>query len=198
MKLLLFSDLHRDVAAAESLVERSAGVDVLVGAGDFAVVRKGIDDVLRVLREADNPCVFVPGNGESFEELEKACAGWTGAHVLHGTGVEIDGVPFFGLGGGVPVTPFGDWSWDLPENEAADLLENCPKGAVLVSHSPPFGTADTARGQHLGSTAVRETLQSKQPRLLVCGHIHDSWETDVVIGQSRVINAGPGGLVVEV
>ncbi|MEM9405614.1 MAG: metallophosphoesterase [Acidobacteriota bacterium] len=198
MRLLLFSDLHRDIAATELLLERSANVDVLVGAGDFAVVRQGINDVLRVLRTVEKPCIFVPGNGESFDELEAACAGWSGAHVLHGSGVELDGVSFFGLGGGVPVTPFGDWSWDLSEDEAADLLERCPESAVLVSHSPPFGTADTARGQHLGSTAVRDTLRSKSPKLLVCGHIHDSWETDVTVETTRVINAGPRGIEVEI
>ena len=101
MKLLLFSDLHRDVAAAERLVEQASAVDVLVGAGDFAVVRRGVEDVLRVLRQVDQPCVFVPGNGESFEELRAACSDWPEAHVLHGTGAEIDGVSFFGLGGGV-------------------------------------------------------------------------------------------------
>ncbi len=198
MKLLLFSDLHRDVASAQSLVDRSADVDVLVGAGDFAVVRQGIDDVLEVLRAVDRPLVLVPGNGESYEELEAACAGWDQAHTLHGTGVSIGGVPFFGLGGGVPVTPFGSWSWDLPEEEAASLLEGCPEGAVLVSHSPPYGIGDIARGTHLGSQAVRAAIDQASPRLLVCGHIHDSWGTDETVGATRVINAGPAGVVVEV
>jgi predicted phosphodiesterase len=36
MKLLLFSDLHADAGAARRLVE---GVDVVVGAGDFATIR---------------------------------------------------------------------------------------------------------------------------------------------------------------
>ena len=80
---------------------------------------------------------------------------WTGGGaVLHGDATEVHGLKIFGLGYAVPVTPFGDWSWDLPEHEAADLLESCPENAVLVSHSPPFGTADTARGQHLGGFRI--------------------------------------------
>ena len=50
MKLLAFSDLHRDQDATRSLVERSAEADILVGAGDFAVMRHGIDDVIEILR----------------------------------------------------------------------------------------------------------------------------------------------------
>ena len=42
MKLLLFSDLHCDVAAAKSLIKQAASVDVLVGAGDFGKVRRDV------------------------------------------------------------------------------------------------------------------------------------------------------------
>ena len=48
MKLLVFSDLHRDLAAANSIVKRAEDVDVVIGAGDFAVKRRGIEDVLEL------------------------------------------------------------------------------------------------------------------------------------------------------
>ena len=80
---------------------------------------------------------------------------------------------FFGLGGGVPVTPFGAWSYDLTEEEAGGLLASCPEGCVLVSHSPPKGAVDvSSRGQSLGSVAVRRCVERARPALVVCGHIH--------------------------
>jgi Icc-related predicted phosphoesterase len=142
--------------------------------------------------------VLVAGNGESYEELLDACAGWSNAHVLHGSGVEIDGVHFWGLGGAVPVTPFGPWSYDLTEERAARLLADCPAGGVLVTHSPPLGHVDTANGRHLGSQSVLETIERTQPRLAVCGHIHGCWTEESVIGDTRVINAGPGGVWAEI
>ena len=51
MRLLIFSDLHRDRAAARSVVERAAAVDLVIGAGDFAVQRGGIEDVIDILLE---------------------------------------------------------------------------------------------------------------------------------------------------
>lgn len=198
MKLLLFSDLHRDADAARRLVERSRGVDVVVGAGDFASVRRGIEICLDVLRAIDRPAVLVPGNNESLEELVEACRGWAHTRVLHGTGVEIQGVPFFGLGGGVPVTPFGDWSWDLTEEDAARLLADCPEQGVLVSHSPPKGAADEdGSGRSVGSTAVRDVVLRARPRLVVCGHIHASWGRSVPLGEATVLNAGPAGIELE-
>jgi Icc-related predicted phosphoesterase len=114
--------------------------------------------------------------------------------VLHGEGTEIDGVAFFGLGGGVPVTPW-DWSFDLTEEEAAAKLAACPEGGVLVSHSPPKGHVDGPR--HLGSQAVLDAIEEKHPRLVVCGHIHESGGDESRIGDSRVLNAGPDGVVAD-
>ncbi len=47
-----------------------------------------------------------------------ACRNWKSAHVLDGTQIAIDGITFFGIGGGIPVTPFGSWSYDFTEKEA--------------------------------------------------------------------------------
>ena len=199
MKLLIFSDLHRDVETAKRLVEQSQAVDVVIGAGDFASVRHGIEDTIDVLRAIDRPTVVVPGNNESLDELSEACRDWPSAHILHGSGVNIDGVEFFGLGAAVPVTPFGSWSFDVTEDEAAEMLADSPPGCVLVSHSPPKGAVDvSSAGKNLGSTSVREAVEQKQPALVVCGHIHDSAGQTAKIGETTVINAGPQGMVCDV
>jgi Icc-related predicted phosphoesterase len=199
MKLLLCSDIHRDSDAARSLVEETGDADVLVCAGDLAVMRRGLEPVVEILSEATCPAVLVPGNGESDTELADACADWDRAHVLHGTGCEVDGVSFWGLGGGVPVTPFGSWSFDLSEEEADALLAGCPDGAILVTHSPPHGHVDVGGGgDHLGSRAVLRTVERTGPPLVVCGHIHDCWEQESVVDGTRIVNAGPKGVWVEV
>lgn len=196
MRLLLVSDLHRDLRAAAAVVDGASDVDVVVGAGDFAVQRRGLDGVIDVLSSIRVPAVLVAGNGESFDELRDSCAEWSSARVLHGSGVEIDGVTFFGLGGGVPETPFGAWSWDLSEDGARDLLSDCPDGAVLVSHSPPRGHVDRdSSGRHLGSEAVREAVERARPRLVVCGHVHAAWEERSDLDGVPIVNAGPAGII---
>jgi len=146
-------------------------------------------------RDVAKPQVFVCGNGESDDELRDS-VNWNHAHVLHGNGVTIDDITFFGLGGGIPVTPFGSWSFDLDEEQAADMLKDCPRECVLVVHSPPYGAVDvSSRGRHLGSDSIRDTITRCQPSIAVCGHIHDCagrWET---MEQTTVINAGPDGIL---
>jgi Icc-related predicted phosphoesterase len=136
------------------------------------------------------PVVMVPGNCESEAELRRAAP--EGAQVLHGSGCEIGGVRFFGLGYGVPVTPFGDWSCDLTEEQAEALLAPCEGTDVLVLHSPPKGVADqTSAGQSVGSVAIRDAIGRIKPELAVCGHIHDCWGQEGRIGETRVVNLGP-------
>jgi Icc-related predicted phosphoesterase len=198
MKLLVFSDLHNDFRTASKLVELSNAVDVVVGAGDFCVARRGLDEIIASLSAIAKPTVLVPGNSESEEELLQACQSWETARVLHGSRETIAETIFFGIGGGIPITPFGSWSYDFSEDEAYDLLRDCPPGGVLISHSPPMGVLDlSSDGRRLGSQAVREAILIKKPNLVVCGHIHGSAGQIDRIGETTVINAGPQGIIWE-
>ena len=198
MKLLAFSDLHRDLAATARLVDQSAEADVVIAAGDFASVHDGLEPTIDALRAIERPTVLVPGNNETEDALREACSGWDEAVVLHGEGTEIDGVPFWGLGAGIPITPW-DWSFDLDEQEAAVMLEGLPAGAVLVVHSPPFGHVDqSSAGDHLGSRAILQAIEATGPRLAVCGHIHESWGARSTVGETPVANLGPAGATFDV
>ena len=198
MKILAFSDLHRDLETAAALVEMAPDADLVVGAGDFASVHEGLDETIEALSPIETETVLVPGNNESFNELRDSVSRlWPSAKVLHGDGVEISGLPVFGLGGGVPVTPW-EWSFDLDEGEAAQMLEGLPPDALLVVHSPPKGHCDKSAGQeHLGSTAILDAIERTQPQLAVCGHIHEAWGERSRIGGTEVVNLGPSGTVLE-
>ena len=137
----------------------------MIAAGDFASVHEGLEETIDALKPIAVPTVLVPGNNETVDALRAACDGWDAATVLHGEGAEIDGEQFFGLGAGIPITPW-DWSFDLDEDEAADQLAGCPDGAVLVVHSPPKGYCDeSSAGEHLGSRAILEAIEAKRPPL---------------------------------
>jgi uncharacterized protein len=192
MKLLAFSDVHRDCEQAARLVELAREADIVLGAGDYATMHQGLESTIDVLSAISRPAALVPGNAESDTELWQACAGWPSAHVLHGQALQMEGVQIFGLGGGIPPTPF-PWSFDLSEDEAAARLESCPEGAVLIVHSPPKGYVDEVHGRHLGSRSILQAIERKRPALVVCGHIHQRWGSEATIGTTPVVNVGPEG-----
>lgn len=190
MKILAFSDLHLSRSRAADLVAASAEADLVIGAGDFCNMRKGLDEAMNLLSAITAPIAAVPGNAESAEELHAAAL--PNMHVLHGEGRTIAGLSLFGLGYGVPVTPFGAWSCDLSEAQAEEMLGVCDSADILVLHSPPKGVADvTSGGLSVGSTAIRAAIARIQPQLALCGHIHDSWGRTGKIGRTQVANLGP-------
>lgn len=197
MRILAFSDLHHSRTRAEALVTASKNVDLVIGAGDFCNARRNLPEAMNLLGDIQAPMIVVPGNAESAHELTDAAH--AGTTVLHGNGTNAAGLSFFGLGYGVPVTPFGDWSCDLTEAAAEDMLARCETCDILITHSPPKGIADqTSGGQSVGSVAIRDAISRIQPTYAVCGHIHDSWGATGKIGRAEVRNLGPAGHIFEV
>lgn len=193
MRILAFSDLHRDLDQAAELTRMSKEADLVIGAGDFASIHAGLQETIDALSTIDTQTLLVPGNNETEDALREATGAWAAATVLHGSGIEVEGRSFFGLGGGIPVTPW-DWSFDVEESEAGSMLDGLPAGGVLIVHSPPKGHCDEAgNGLSLGSVAVLKAIEEKQPSLAVCGHIHESWGQTSKVGQTEIANLGPSG-----
>ncbi len=188
VRILAFSDMHLSPRCASAIRSAARDADLVIGAGDFCHCRNGLDEAMHLLQPLEDNAIYVPGNAESVEELRAA----TSATVLHGQVVKRAGLTIFGLGYGVPTTPFGSWSCDMTEDEAGALLAGMKKAGILISHSPPKGLADlTSIGRHVGSTAVRAAIERDQPKLCLCGHIHDIWGKSGFIGRTAVHNLGP-------
>ena len=156
MKILAFSDLHHARARAADLVAASGDADLVIGAGDYCNMRHDLEGAMALLDGIRAPLVLVPGNAESVDELRAAAPHAT---VLHGDAHDVGGLRLFGMGYGVPPTPFGDWSCDLDEDAAAAMLAGCDRADLLICHSPPKGMVDvTSGGESVGSTAIRAAV----------------------------------------
>ena len=68
---------------------------------------------------------------------------------------------------------------------------------MLVVHSPPKGHVDGG-SRALGSESILRTVEQRHPRVVVCGHIHESAGEESAIDGIRVLNVGPKGTFVEV
>ena len=72
---------------------------------------------------------------------------------------------------------------------ASEVFAQHPEKTVYVIHAPPFGTAlDVTRNAagekiHVGSIAVREFIERRQPYITVHGHIHETVRLTGAIGQ---------------
>ncbi len=189
MKLLAFSDIHCNRDACQEIVAAAGDADLVIGAGDFASQHEGLAETMDMLEPIASKSIFVPGNNETLEALSAA----TYARVLHGEALREGEWAICGIGCAVPPLPPLPWhSYDLTEESAAALLAEIETADILITHSPPKGVADEARGLgSIGSTAVRAAIDRLQPKLVLCGHVHDCWGRSGRIGRSLVHNLGP-------
>ena len=60
---------------------------------------------------------------------------------------------------------------------------------IIVSHGPPLDCLDrTNSGQHIGSPALQKHVLEHQPKLVVCGHVHEAAGVRS-LGQSMIVNS---------
>lgn len=148
MRILACADLHgrpERIERIRKLVAEHAP-DVVLLPGDLTHAGRG-EELLAVLWALPVPVLAVPGNMDgprAVAEIRER------GRLLSEDPVVIAGVPF----GGPRVRAGCD---------------------VLVAHEPPRGILDLAySGRHIGSEAIRALILRLKPRVLACGHVHES------------------------
>lgn len=74
------------------------------------------------------------------------------------------------------------------EEEATELLHNFPYVDVFIAHAPPRGINDEDDVAHTGFQALRDYIETKQPRFFLHGHTYPK-AADLVTkhGQTEIL-----------
>jgi Icc-related predicted phosphoesterase len=196
VKLLIFSDIHSNHQALERLMAIEA--DYYFAAGDLVNWGRGLEACGKILNQRAGKVYVLPGNHESEAQISSFCTQF-GFRNFHGQTLRIGEHHIAGLGYSSP-TPFntpGEYS----ESELAARLApfETLNPLVLICHAPPFDTAlDRIRdGVHGGSRSVREFIDRHQPERFFCGHIHEAEGAEINIGNTKAVNVGKRGYLLE-
>ena len=183
MKIVAFSDTHswhRKVTIPDG--------DVLIFAGDAMADGYSpweLADFIKWFQDQPHKYkIFVAGNHDRLLELRNA-AYWehaiseAGIFYLKDTGVELDGVKFWGC----PYQPeFCNWAFNVPRGEMHKHWDLIPKGTdVLVSHGPPVNHCDQSirwKSEHLGDVELYDAITRESFKIVFCGHIHGGYGVD--------------------
>jgi len=167
MKIYACADIHgfpERVQRVRELV-RQLSPDVVILAGDLTHAGRG-RDVLDLLNEFTCAVLAIPGNMDP-PFVAKAIAESKAKDILTDV-VQVQGVLFCGP--------------DAP-------IERCD---VLVAHEPPYGVLYTIpTGRHIGSSKVAHAVERLRPRVMVCGHVHESPGV-AKLGETTVVNCTMG------
>lgn len=129
-----------------------------------------------VLRKTGKPVVFLMGNDDGL--LGKGSE-WTGEKGL--LNVNQCRIEFgnYNIVGYQYTAPFVGGTFEKPENDQVDdfreLEKLIDKNTILITHGPAWGILDAVDGEHVGSMALRELIDRKEPRLHLFGHVHSNF-----------------------
>lgn len=165
MHILACADLHGHpdrIALVRRLAERHSPEVVLLP-GDLTHAGHG-EEALELLRTLPVRVLAVPGNMDGPHAVAEIAAHGS---LLGPEPVMINGVSFGG----------------------PHVAQPCD---VLVVHEPPLGTLDrVTSGKHIGSQAVRDLVTRVTPKVLTCGHVHESPGIEH-LGDTLIINCTMG------
>jgi len=196
MKFLTFVDLHEDKKVLKELVARAKkpDVDFVVIAGDLTQFGKSLRYVLRHFNNIGKKIYLIPGNHESDRMFKGVLSDYKNCINFNLKAVKKEDYVFLGYGGG------GFVQEDLEFRKIARRWYSKYQGKkiVLVTHGPPLGTkVDLMDKHHVGNKDYRKFIERIKPRLVICGHLHETAGVMDKIDKTNVINPGWEGMVVE-
>ena len=192
MRVYAVSDIHgrsaRIAQIRKNIEEHNP--DVLVVAGDITHYR-GHRAVVSRLNEMGLPVLAVRGNTD-LPIVDRLLGALPRTQSLHLTETVLNEVSFTGVSGAIPVPFRTRLRWI--EKPVLERMVSLVQGhCVLVAHPPPWGTLDEVLGRfHAGCRGLHRIVLEQQPRMLICGHIHERHGT-ARLGETLVVNCNMGG-----
>jgi Icc-related predicted phosphoesterase len=87
--------------------------------------------------------------------------------------------------GGVPsYKGSGAYEWD--DMAAAERLSKLPYVDIFICHAPLLGITDKEDFAHLGSEAIRWYIDTRQPKFVYHGHVHE--KMGAMVGRTAVVS----------
>ena len=193
MRICALTDIHGRTRIDQEFANILKNIDLTIIAGDITHFGDAEDAkrVLSTFKNLNSSILAVHGNcdQESVNQLLVA----QGIN-LHGESKVVGDTTFYGLGGSntSPFNTFQESSNDQIETVLQKFQKHDTRFHILISHPPPLNTRldKVFIGKHVGSIAVRTFIETFQPDLVVCGHIHEARGVDT-IGKTIIINPGP-------
>ena len=188
MRIYAVADIHgksEKLAFVREKIETLKPV-ALVVAGDITNYFNA-DGVIGQLSSMPVPVLAIRGNTD-LPKVDRLLEQYPNTSPLHLNDQTINGVKFTGVGGTIPVPFNSRISWR--EKGIFDRLARLVnEDSVVVVHCPPRGVLDQVLGRfHAGCHRLYQLIAQRQPRLVICGHIHESPGL-AYIGRTPVTNA---------
>ncbi len=191
MKLLAVADIHGRESSIRKIIKACdvSNPELLVISGD--ITGWGSNEIIyERLNNLSIPVLAVHGNVDA-DDPAVLTPRYGNIRSLHLRKEIVAGMPFVGWGGGMGA-PFVGRFLSGTKAYIETVAAMVQPETILVTHVPPWGILDSGFASfHGGAKTLRSLVESKQPRLLICGHIHEHRGVDR-LGKTTVVNCSMG------
>ncbi|MBI4438904.1 metallophosphoesterase family protein [Candidatus Woesearchaeota archaeon] len=195
MNILAYADIHGNPAAINALRKKAKKADIAICAGDFTVFGARINQIIRQLDSLGRKTLLIHGNHEDEQEVEQLCSKTRNITYIHGKNcrVEHNGQKYLVIGYGGGGFSLRDKGF---ERFASRTKPKQDESLILVTHAPPHNTKLDMLWEHRGRKSITDFIKKAKPALAICGHFHENFGKQDKLGQTRIVNPGPKGMVI--
>lgn len=201
-KILAAGDIHGDARRTKKLAEKAKkeDVDLVLLTGDLTFLETSTKNIIGPFAKVGKKVLIIPGNHETVATADFLTEIYPDTKNIHGYFVKAGEIGIFGAGG-ANIGPFSR----IKDSELYRLLARGFKKVkdskikIMATHVPPSGSlADKFVGETAGSPGVERAIKRFKPDIAICSHIHEVAGIEEKIGNTRVINVGDEGRVIEI
>jgi Icc-related predicted phosphoesterase len=199
LRILAAGDIHGDTKLAESLAEKAQKekVDLVILCGDLTMAELSTENIIGPFKKRGENVIIIPGNHETIATADFLAELYDVTN-LHGYSIKYKDVGLFGCGGA------NIGLHQLSETELFDALKKGYDGIkgmkkkIMVTHVHP---ADTVMEKFTkifpGSKGIKKAVEQFKPDILLCSHVHEAEGIEEMLGNTKVINVGKKGKIIE-
>lgn len=198
-KILAAGDLHGDTGLVKKLAAKAKkqDVDLVILAGDLTWADTSTKNMIGPFVKAGKKVLLIPGNHETLATADFFAEMYPDTHNIHGYSIRSGDLGIFGAGGadmGIAA---------INEDEILKTLKKAhkkikdSKKKIMVTHMHPSGSKSEVSGFQ-GSKSIRKAVKEFKPKLLIHSHIHEAEGIEDKIGDTKIINVGRKGKIIEI
>lgn len=200
MKILAAGDIHGDTSLAKKLADRAVKekAELVILCGDITQFEQSTDNLIGPFVKKKKKVLLIPGNHESIATAD-FLAEMYGVKNIDGYYVQYKNIAIFGSGGANvgPNISTEEQIFKKLQKSAKKIKPELKK--IMVTHVHPHKSKMSKFTRFFpGSTGVTRAISKFKPDILLCSHVHEAEGLEEKIGNTKVINVGRSGKIIEI
>ncbi len=200
MRILAAGDIHGDTRLVKKLADKAEKekAELVILCGDLTHFDQSTDNLLGPFIKKKKKVLLIPGNHETIATVD-FLAELYGAKNIDGYYVQYKNVAIFGSGGANvgPNIATEEQIFKKLEKSAKKIKPELKK--IMVTHVHPHKSKMSKFTKFFpGSTGLTKAIKRFKPDILLCSHVHEAEGLEEKIGDTKVINVGRSGKIIEI